>query len=187
MKNKIITLSRLNLFKDNKAGRTSILKFSVRNGYPRITTFINGGDRSVRGLDNLIVTPFTYSGLNLFISALKNIIDDPKDTAYDIQCYNAKYIDGVKTDDTYLQGTITVGKDESGTIYLKMQADEKPTVRFDLTIPKIFFKMQKNGVELTDTEEGSKLFTKGYVAQIETAFNDLMKDYNESYSPEQSY
>jgi len=173
-----LNLTTLAIFRENRAGRTSSLKWSLNNGYPRVTVFINGPDRSVSGRDNMIIVPFTYTGLNNLLSAMSNIISEDKGSSYKIECYNNVWDDvtNKRTDRVILQSSISVVKDsESGVIYLLIEAKDKPKMRFNLLADTVYFKTFKNGNEITKTEEGSKLFTRRYVKQLEFSFDDMMK------------
>lgn len=182
----ILKFKELSLYKDNKANRVSTLNWSMRGKYPRITVFINGGDRSVVGKDNMIIAPMTMLGINDLMTAMKSISDlkTPNNTVYEISCYNSKYVDNKRTDETYVQATIVIGKDENGVSYIALKAADRPLVKFMFRSPKKWFKTTKNGVDIYSTPEGSAGFASNYLEQIKFACNDLIKENSELYKPD---
>ncbi len=184
MEHKILELNKLSLFKDNEAGRITSLKWSVKNGYPRATVWINGADRSIKSYDNMIISPFTYAGLAAFTSTMADVIDAENGTEYAIQCFNTKFVDNKRTDEVELQSTMTIGKDKAGVIYLALGADGKPTVRFDLHVRTKWNKILLNGEDISVKAQGSKLFAKHYLKMVEKSIFDIMVEDRELYVPD---
>lgn len=170
----LLELNKLSLHRLNKAERTSSLKWGFRKGYPRLMVFINGSDLSVRGRDNMIIAPFGFTALNTLTGAMAEIIEADKGTEFSINCINAKYVDNKKTDETTIQATVVVGKDQDGMIFISLSEESKPTVRFNLTLNEEWNPVTMNGVNIGLTEFGSKMFTKRYLNQVETVFNSIL-------------
>lgn len=170
----LLELNKLSLHRLNKAERTSSLKWGFRKGYPRLMVFINGSDLSVRGRDNMIIAPFGFTALNTLTGAMAEIIEAEKGTEFTINCINAKYVDNKKTDETTIQATVVVGKDQDGMIFISLSEENKPTVRFNLTLNEEWNPVTMNGVNIGLTEFGSKMFTKRYLNQIETVYNNIL-------------
>lgn len=174
MKKVLAELNELSLHRDNKAGRVSTLKWAYRNTYPRLIVYINGGDTTVTGRNNMIIAPFRYTAFNSLTGALAEIVDLPKSSEIEIDCLNPKYVDNKKTDEIVTQAIVTVGKDEHGMIYISLREDGKPSVRFNLTLQVDWNPVRLNGVNIAATEFGSKMFTKRYLTQIESVYNKLL-------------
>lgn len=170
----LLELNKLSLHRKNKADRTSSLKWGFRKGYPRLMVFINGSDLSVRGRDNMITAPFSFTALNNLTGAMAEIIEAEKGTEFVINCINAKYVDNKKTDETTIQATVVVAKDTDGMIYISLTEEGKPTVRFNLTLNEEWNPITMNGVNISLTEFGSKMFTKRYLNQVESVYNTIL-------------
>ena len=170
----LLELNKLSLHRINKAERTSSLKWGFRKGYPRLMVFINGSDLSVRGRDNMIIAPFGFTALNTLTGAMAEIIEAEKGTEFSINCINAKFVDNKKTDETIVQATVVVGKDQDGMIFISLSEESKPTVRFNLTLNEEWNPVTMNGVNIGLTEFGSKMFTKRYLNQVETVYNSIL-------------
>jgi len=178
---KRMNLTPLSIFRENRAGRTSSLKWGLNAGYPRITVFINGADRSINGRDNMIIVPFTHQSINTLFGNIEAIIDEPNDTTYRMDCYNNAWDNTTnkRKDEIELQSSITVGKDSNGIIYLMVSANGKPDVGFKLTIPEKYNRVYKNDEEITKTSITSQRFTKMYLGQLVHAFREFIKESTE--------
>lgn len=156
----------------------ALLQWSVRMGYPRITVYTDNNISKDGKMDfnKVITAPFDYTNLKLFLEYFKEIIDGEDDNKYTLECYNVKFKDGVKTNDTFLQAKVTVGKDKNGIIYLAVIEEEKRKIKFEvLPNPKWYKYYDKEGKEITDLRKLSSLYAKGYVCLVETA---IQKEFN---------
>lgn len=168
-----VRLEHLTMLKENEHGRFSSLNWGTNLGYPRATVFINGGDKSVRGFDNIIVAPFNFYSFGLLTQAFEEIITSPADTNINIECYNNKFENGKRLDELELQTTVTVGKNKSGRIFIAFKSGEKPPVAFAIKPQKKWHRYIVNGVDKTDDPEGCAVFAKAYFNNVVRSVNSL--------------
>lgn len=176
-----ISFKPITLNKDNSAGRTSSMKFTVNNGYPRIVVWINGPDRTVTGFDNMIHAPFDFKSFNVFLGCLKNVLNDDNGTTYEIKCFNAKWDreTNKRTDEIELVSTVIVGKDDKGVIYLAVVAENKPKIRFNLVTDSKWHIVTRNGTDITLNGVGSKMYATRFLKQLETNYDIVLESLKE--------
>lgn len=159
--------------------RDVALQWSIRMGYPRITIYT---DTSVVNQDGkmdfskIIIAPFDYVNLKVFLEYFKKVINGENDNSYSVNCYNVKFKDGVKTNETYLQAKVVVGKDKEGIIYLAAIEEGKPKIKFELLPNTKWFRyFNKDDIEIDDKGTLSKLYSTSYVCLLETI---IQKEFN---------
>ena len=166
----MVKFAPLTLRKEYGDGDYGLLTYAIRNGYPRITVFTtNKNKEEVFDYNTMVNATFSLVQFEMFVDNIKEIIDADKETTYKVNCYNAKYVNNVRTNDVELQATAVVGKDKEGIIYLAVTAEGKRKVKFDL-LPTEWNKYSANGEEFSK-EELSKRFTKAYVKTIDRLFD----------------
>lgn len=165
MRDKFIEIKSLSRFKKNKAGRVSVLNISVSKGYPRLSVNINDADEGVKGVENMIITPFNFTTIYDVVEALRTIVDEPIGTSINFKCMNVKR-DATK--ELYHQGTLTIGKSPKGICYIKLAKEGAEPVTFPLVlVSKYHIIVDDNGQESTYTPYGSKVFTRSYAGLME--------------------
>lgn len=147
------------------------LTWSMRGAYPRITVHTSNSKFYVDGkLDyNFIITaPFDIVTLMYFLQVLSMVNSDPKKgTEYAIDCLNTKVVDGVRTDEVYVQAEVRVGKGEDGVVWIAVTEDGKRKLRFSLLPNNQWFKYKnQDGNLITDKAFLSKIFTTSYIEAI---------------------
>jgi len=165
----MVKFAPLTIRKDYGDGDYGILNYAIRNGYPRITVFTsNKNKEEAFDYNTMINATFSLTQFLMFVDEIRDIVEANKDTSASVDCFNAKFVNGVKTNDVELQATAIVGKDKDGIIYLAVTSEGKRKVRFDL-LPTEWNKYSKNKEELSK-EELSKRFTKAYIRAIDLLF-----------------
>lgn len=177
---KIIRYASLNLktkTDDNQDSAT--LTWSTRGIYPRITVYTSDKNSFVNNKPNydfIITAPFDVVTMQMFVNQLKKVCKDSNDTRYTIDCINTKIVNGVRTNEKYIQAKIYIGKDSDGVVYIAAIEDNKKKVKFPL-LPNIdFFTFyDKDGSIIKDKEKLSLFYTEAYIKSIETLLiNDAL-------------
>jgi len=165
----MVKFAPLTLRKDYGDGDYGILNYATRNGYPRITVFTsNKNKEEAFDYNTMVNATFSLTQFLMFVDDMRDMVDADKDTSASVDCFNAKYVNGVKTNDVELQATAVVGKDKDGIIYLAVTSEGKRKVKFEL-LPTEWNKYSKNK-EVRTKEELSKRFTKSYIRAIDLLF-----------------
>lgn len=157
------------------------LDWSIRGIYPRITVYTS--DKAFvdnkPNYDHIITAPFDIVTLGYLVSNLE-LCNNTKDPTHSrIDCYNTKVVNGVRTDERYIQATVEVGKDEEGVCYIKVSEEKKPTIKFKLLPNTVWFKYyDKTGEQIKDNSVLSKIFTRGYIRTIRSLILDDKENYN---------
>lgn len=160
-----------------------ILQWSTRMGYPRINVYIsNAKTKNIAtgaiDYNNTITAPFDYDTLNILFKNFKHIIDGANGVEVPMDCYNTKYVNGVKTDEVYLQARVILGKSPKGIIYISVEEDKKRKIKFPI--------MSRNWHGIYDVETGnlvtdkavlSKLYSESYLERAKDLFkSEMIKD-----------
>lgn len=172
--------NNLALFNRDNNNRAK-LDWSVRGFYPRITVYT--GDNAFvdnkPNYDNIIIAPFDMVTLGYLVSNLELCNNTKEPTRSRIDCYNTKVVNGVRTDEKFIQASVEIGKDEEGVCYIKVSEDKKPTIKFKLLPNTIWFKYyDKTGEQIKDNSVLSKIFTRGYIRTIRSLILDNNDNYN---------
>jgi len=165
-KAQIVKFSPLRLRKNLEDGEFALLTWSSRNGYPRITVFTENKNKTETfDFNRMISAPFDYTTLNSFIEMFETVINGEKDKSYKLDCFNMKYVNNERTDEKYLQASVTIGKNKNGIVFLAVVEEGKPKIAFDLNYTT-FFKVYKDNEPVTDAGELSCLYAKGYIRTL---------------------
>ena len=146
------------------------LQWSIRKGFPRITVYTGKYLKDDKTVDynKIIIAPFDYTTMLMFLENFKSVIYHKDDTvSSSIKCYNTKFVDNKRTDDIILQATATVGK-KDGIIYLSATADGKPVHKFELVPEGKWHKYFNNEEELTNKAQLSRQYAKAYYELLKT-------------------
>jgi len=154
------------------------LVWSIRQGYPRMTIYLDNSESGGKlDYSKVIIAPLDSITLETYLGLLEKVIGSDNNTEYKINCYNIRWDNGVKTNDIYLQASLVVGKDEEGVIYIGSTVEGKPFVKFPLTVNTRWHRIiGKNGAELTDKAELSKLHAKSYLKLLSKLFDTELKE-----------
>ena len=170
---KIVRYSSLSLRKYIKEEKDSAsLQWSTRGMYPRITVYTSNNNAFVNNklnYDFVITAPFDIITLQMFINLLKQVCKDESNTRYTIDCLNTRVVNGVRTNEKYVQAKVIIGKDDNGIIYIAATEDNKKRIKFTLLPNLDFFKFyNKDGSIIKDPATLSVLYTEAYIKSIET-------------------
>lgn len=154
------------------------LQWSVRMGFPRITVYTTNKatEKGKMDFSKVIIAPFDYINLKLFLSYFKDIVVSDDEKSYSVECFNVTFKDGIKTNETRLQAKVVVGKDKDGVIYLAAIEEGKPKIKFELLPNTKWFRYyDKDNNEITDKRVLSKKYAEAYLCLLETTLN---KEFN---------
>lgn len=159
-------------------GGTAKLRWGVRMGFPRLTVEperINEGDSYP---EKIITAPFNYIMFYYMVDRFEEIIEADPGTMTSIECKNIKYANGERTQETFVQAKVIVGKDKEGIIFISVIAEDKKKVKFNLLPDEKWYKLYRNGVEVTDRVELSKCYAKAYVRALKATYDSFRLDEN---------
>ena len=169
-------INKLSLFKELDGDNYATLKWSVRNGYPRVTVFTENNVMLPAGkmdYSKVITAPFDAITLNGILILFEGIINSKEKKHITVNCYNAKYENNVKTNDVALQGKFVIGKDENGINYMAVTEEGKPKIKFELAPSKKWFKfLGDNGDEMANL---SNAYATGYIKLLTSALEHVIK------------
>ena len=170
-----VNINRLTIGDDNLDGKRTLLSWSIRNGYPRVSVYY-GKNPEVTGFENMTILPFTPQAILSLIGSIKTVAESSDASKkYTIACINSVFKDNVRTDDKEIVGTITVYRDENGVVALKVKTSKKPEVRFRLLIDKEWYKVYgSNNEEITDKKELSEIYAKTYADVLVNIMSTLI-------------
>lgn len=170
-----LTFSALTLVDRQNGSR---LKFGARMGFPRITVEPEPTKEGESYAETIINAPFTFPMFFYFMDRFEEVIKSDPGTIYSIECRNTKYVEGKKTNETYLQAKVMVGKDKEGIIFLSVIDENKKKIKFDLLPDLKWYKMFKNGVEITDPKELSYYYAISYLKALRALYTSERMEEN---------
>lgn len=160
---KLIKFAGLTLRKEDKSG----LQWSIRQGFPRITVYTDSNildENKNVDYSKVIIAPFDYVTMMMFLEYFEQIIKSDGDLKYTINCYNTVYKDNKKTDEVGLQASVVVGKDKEGVVYLAALEEGKKSLKFDLLPNRKWHKViDNNGNEIDSPKRLSATYATGYL------------------------
>lgn len=153
----------------------SILKHT-KGTNPRVTVFTTNNRTEGAKMDyNTIITaPLTYTSLFTFVDLMKEVLTAANDTKFQLQCFNTKYENNVRTNEVILQAVLTVGKDADGIIYISATSEGKRAVEFKLGLTDRYKLFTDDGVEMSKANASLRA-AKGYIKVIERIFSSYAK------------
>jgi hypothetical protein len=164
---KIIDIKRLVLFTDGEGDRRARFQFSVREGYPRLTVFTGP-----KGREGIITGPIDLDGLFVFTSKLREIADGPKNEKFAMVLKTMLYEDNKPTKQKQVASTLFCGKDEEGVVWVGLQAEGKPKLKFNFVLSD-FMELKKMDGNIATKDELSPIVAKSYAKMME----DIMPYY----------
>lgn len=181
------TIRKVNFFKfdleseyvnANGEKDTAVLQWSVRMGYPRVSVYLTKKKTEKVDYNKIITAPFKdFTNLNYFLKKFKEVIASSEPISREYVSKNIKWVNGVKTDEIYIQATIIVSKKENGEIYIGLKDGNKEYVEFLLTFDKKFTDILENGVPVTDKAKLSREYSMSYIEKLSVVFDkELQKD-----------
>ena len=176
---KIVSFIPLTLRSEIDEDTYASLTWSIRMGYPRMTTYT---DNKVNGdtefnYDNLIISPMDSAMINLVLDKLDNIILGPAGEDFSVKCYNVKYVNNVKTDKVVLQSVLCMGKDKDGVVWLSNKTDNNQGVIFKLLPNDKWHKLLgTNGKEIKSPAVLSGMYAKAYAKRLRSLMDKHLAD-----------
>lgn len=162
-----ITFTSLTLVDKEHGAR---LKWGVRMGFPRLTVEPEPKKEGEKYGETIINAPFTYPTFFYFLDRFEEVIQGEPGSSFSIECRNTKYVDGKKTNETYLQAKVIVGKDKEGIIFISVIEEGKKKIKFDLLPDTKWYKMFKNGEEITDKKDLSYYYAISYIKTVRAIY-----------------
>lgn len=161
---KIIDINRLVLFTDGVDGKRARFQFSVRETYPRLTVFTGA-----KGKEGIISGPMDMDGLMLFCKYLEDIADGPNNSKMAIELKTMQYENDKPTDNKVLVSTLFCGKDEKGHVWIGLQAEGKPKLKFIFKGTDYMVFKKSDGTSPSDSEM-SAIIAKSYVNMVKSVY-----------------
>lgn len=180
--------------KERKDGSKSKLSLSARADYPRFTLFKNL-DKTVTGIENMIIIPFTPDALDIFLEGCDEFIKSAKpgeeyapETGFEQDSLNNDYKDNVRTDDIVYVGTIKIGINEDKTFYFSVTSKDNPEFRFLLSPDDRYFRYKKDGSDVTKkfllSKLKAKIIVRAYKEFAKFLYIKKLKEANGHKKPE---
>jgi hypothetical protein len=162
---------------DSKTGKC-LFRISIWNNNPRAEVII---------MDNMNPDPkkkFIPISANLdcptfysFLEFFKRVVASKDELEYTIECKGHEYINGEKAREITTLSNLTVGKDASGYVYIKVVSTDKtkPVIKFIVSSPdRRYVTFRKgNGDEFTKVE-ASNAAAAGWIKTFEIIVGNLL-------------
>jgi len=140
----------------------SSLTWSVRNGYPRITVFL---DRDQNGKSDIIMAKFDLVSLHVALTAFLDVINATEDKVVKFNCSDIKYDNNIKTNERYVQSTVAF-INKGGIISIALRSSKGVTKKYDM-IPSVFVaELDNDGTPITDLDKTSVAWANAYVTLL---------------------
>lgn len=173
-----ITVDKLTLYSlvDAEKKRFAKLTWGIRAGYPRLTVYTNHQEFGTGNVfDGIITAPMDMVVLGNLLQLLEQVANGDSDVKYKVDCFNAKWVDGQRTDERYLQATIMFGKDKEGLVWLSVIENKKPKIKFNITISDYINIYKSDGSQLS-ASEASCMAARSYVKIVRKTYDRLITD-----------
>jgi hypothetical protein len=177
---RIVDLDRLQLFEnfpgaEQRPGQPiprSRLAFCVRDGYPRLTVWLNDPkiDRNDRQA-NVCSAPLDIITFNTFLELLKEVILSNTDIRYKIECFGSTWVDNKMTGEKKLVGELHFGK-KDGVVWISVTGPNKPLVPFRLILSDWHSIYHGDGTEISKAE-ASAITAKSYLHYLQSIYEYL--------------
>jgi len=177
----MIKFSGLTLKKQYDDGKDyGVLLWSIRAGYPRITVYTTNAKKEPNAkfdFNTRIVATFDNVTMVSVIRDLKSIINAKPGTTKVRDCYNHKFVNGVRTDEIVLQAKVTIGKTTEGLIFIAVTEGSKKKIRFDILPKTLYSKLRDDeGKIVTDQSVLSKDHAESYLMILENQIMAGLKE-----------
>lgn len=154
---RIIEIPRYSMYGKALQGsnRSPRLAWCIYKANPRISVFLNNG---LEGASGIIPAPMNANIMTDMLNHLEYIADG-KETNYVNKCYTSTYDEqgnSSVSQEKKLLSIITLGKTEQGIVYIGVEAEGKPKLRFDFTMSD-YHEVLANGQPLTESEASAAM------------------------------
>ncbi len=152
---------------------------SFRQGYPRLhLTYTNS--EAVDFRDRVYNIPLDVTMLTFIAD---NIILAASDATHSISITmkNVKWVDGKRTDDLTIVGTVSIGRDSEGFVMLMFKVEGKPNIYFKLLPSKKWFTITKDGVDVTSLPKTSEVYGRSFANLLKETTATYMSLYSDKY------
>lgn len=173
---KIIDLRRLVLFTDGVDGKRARFQFCVREGYPRITVFTGA-----RGREGVISGPMDVEGFLVFTRYLRDIARGEKGSKIAIDLKTAIYEDNKPTDRMQLLSTLFCGKDDEGLVWLGLQSEGRPKLKFTFKISD-YMVFRKSDGSAPSQAEMSSIAAESYANLLDAVMAQYSLQYSQQHA-----
>lgn len=179
MVNNRISLSRLvlnSVFGESK--KPIKLLIQARKGYPRFTVWLPD-DPGKEVFERVITVPFTFKemmNIPVMIDSVAN--DTTGEEQYEIISYNNEYTNNTRTENVVPVGKTIIKRNDNGIITIILEAVDRPKVSFPILPDPKYFKMIKNGIEITSHKKMSEIHAKAYAKTLQLVIGNLVTQYS---------
>jgi len=122
----------VNLNKFIDAENTASLMWSTRLGFPRVTVYTSSFKEGPVDYSKMIVAKFDNIRINVLLEGFQEIIDGPVNKKFVYDTFDVVYVDNKPTKDLKLAGTVTIGKNKDGIIFIAVTEEGKTKIPFEL-------------------------------------------------------
>jgi len=154
-------IKKLTAFTINNEDGSS-LTWSIRNGYPRITVFL---DKDQNGKSGIIIAKFDAISLQVALTAFLDVINSTEDKVAKFNCSDIKYEDNVKTNEKYVQATVAF-INKGGVISIALRSNKGVTKKYDILPSAFVAELDKDGNPITEIGTASTTWAKAYVTLL---------------------
>lgn len=120
--------SRFKLYKESKDKTDrATLQWQVEYDNPRIVVYTSSNHINTKK----ITAAFKFEDLPKVFALFEDIIDGPNSKECAIECRNAVWLNNVNTGNTRIQCMLHIGKDEEGVVYIYLEEENKPKIKFE--------------------------------------------------------
>lgn len=147
---RMVEIPRYSLFGKPVEGsnRSPRMTWCIYKGNPRVTAFLNNNQDGAKGV---ISAPMNPDIMTNMLMVLEEMANGQHEKPYVNKCYTSKRDDSGNTSvssEKILLSTLTIGRTDNGIIYIGLEAEGKPKVRFDFGVSD-YHEIFVNGAPLT--------------------------------------
>jgi hypothetical protein len=150
-----------------------VAEWSERNGFPKFTVYTENNYRGPGvpiNYNKVIRLSFTPLNLLDFLeNDIPELLKAEPGTKKGVKANNVKYVNNEKTDEIVPEGTLIVGIDKEGVVYVTAIDEGKKKIKFEI-MPDVkwFVKLDSNGQPVKDKSVLSRAFAKTYFRTLGT-------------------
>lgn len=170
-KPRILELNRFSLFAPcpGVEGRMSRLAWCIRDGYPRISVYLN--NPSVTGYAGILYAPFNPTTFFVFLDELEKIAKGESGNKCKFSNYTHPRENGVviPNSEKILQSELWIGKDNDGICWISVVMPDRPKIKFEFHLSPYHKVTRSDGTELSKSD-GSVLETLAVALAIRDVY-----------------
>jgi hypothetical protein len=152
-------------------GKRARLAFGIRDGNPRVTVFTNDpNDKVDKGVIFAGIDPETFFA---FLMDFERIVRQNKEDKNKLDCYRSRWENDKPTSDRILGSTLRYGKDADGIVWICLEADNRPKIRFNFKLSEWHAFVKSDGNHISEAE-GSVYSALAKIALLRTCYGEAI-------------